>query len=98
VISHLVLFKFKPGIGAGDERVERAVAGMRQLPTRIALIRAWEHGFNVTPDEQAWDYGLRATFSSTADLHTYFEHDDHVAVLRQWEEVGDLIFCDFQLP
>ena len=23
-------------------------------------IRGWEHGFNLTADAQAWDYGLRA--------------------------------------
>ena len=98
MISHLVLFKFKAGIAVGDERVERVVAGMRQLPERIPLIRTWEHGFNMTPDAQAWDYGLRATFSNPADLHAYFEHAEHVLVLSQWEEIGDLIFCDFQLP
>jgi len=97
MIAHLVLFKFKGGIAVGDERVERVVAGMRELPARIPLIRTWEHGFNVTPDAQAWDYGLRATFASAVDLDAYFEHAAHVLVLRQWEEISDLVFCDFPL-
>lgn len=97
MIAHLVLFKFKAGIAAGDERVDRVVAGMRELPARIPLIRTWEHGLNMTPDAQAWDYGLRATFTSTSDLHAYFEHAAHVLALQQWEEVSELVFCDFQL-
>jgi hypothetical protein len=97
VIAHLVLFKFKAGVDRNDDRTGRVVVAMQRLPGCIAQIRAWEHGYNETPDALAWDYGLRATFDHRDDMLAYFEHPDHMAVLQQWEEIADLVFCDFPL-
>jgi hypothetical protein len=94
VIEHLVLFKFKPGIGRDDARVQTVVQAMNRLPAQVPEIREWSHGFNVTPDPEAWDYGLRATLESEADLHAYFDHPAHVPVVRQWAEISELVFCD----
>ena len=96
MISHLVLFKFKARVARDDERVERVVAAMAGLPLRIAQIRGWEHGFNLTADAQAWDYGLRAVFDDEADLRAYFEHPAHLPVLEQWQEISELVFADFE--
>jgi hypothetical protein len=97
MISHVVLFHLKQGISPNDERVAEVVAGMRALPLRIDFIRGWEHGFNRTEDAQAWSYGLRALFDNESDLHTYFSHSDHLVVLRQWEAIADLAFCDYEV-
>ena len=94
MIAHLVMFKFKPGIERDDSRVTEVVSGMNELPARVPLIRGWEHGFNLTPDAQAWDYGLRALFDNERDLHRYFDHPAHGVVLQQWEAISDLVFCD----
>jgi hypothetical protein len=97
VIVHLVLFRLRPGIAHDDDQVKAVVAGMGPLPTQIAAIRGWEHGFNMTPDAQAWDYGLRATFDDEEALHAYFDHPAHQPVVRQWEEISELVFCDFKV-
>ncbi len=97
MISHLVLFKFKPGVDREDVRVLAVVQDMDGLPLAIPAIRGWEHGFNITDDGGAWDYGLRALFDSEADLHAYFEHSAHLPVLARWEEVADLLFCDYEV-
>lgn len=97
MIVHLVLFKFKPGVSRADPEVDEVIAGMSGLPRRIPVIRGWEHGFNRTEDPLAWDYGLRALFDDEHDLHGYFDHPQHVAVLRQWEAISDLVFCDYAL-
>jgi hypothetical protein len=97
MIAHLVLFRLKPGVARGDPRLERVTAAMAGLPAQIALIRGWEHGFNLTPDAQAWDYALRALFDDEADLHAYFDHSAHLPVLDQWGAISDLAFCDFPL-
>ncbi len=94
MIEHLVLFKFKPGIGRDDRRVIDVVAAMERLPQQIPEIREWVHGFNVTPDAESWDYGLRAVFDSEADLHAYFDHPAHVPVVKQWADISQLVFCD----
>jgi len=95
MISHLVLFRLKPGVSRQDPRVAAAVAALAGLPAKISSITAWDHGFNQTEDADAWDYGLRAGFASTADLHAYFEHPAHLPVLAQWNDVADLAFADF---
>ncbi|HVK53832.1 MAG TPA: Dabb family protein [Burkholderiales bacterium] len=97
MISHVVLFNLKQGIDPNDERVAEVVAGMQALPAQIDFIRGWEHGFNRTADAQAWSYGLRALFDNEGDLYDYFGHPDHVVVLKQWEEIADLAFCDYEI-
>ena len=95
MIVHLVLFRFRPGFDRDHVRVRALHQQMGQLPQRIPQIRAWEHGFNLTADAQAWDYALRGTFATEADLHAYFEHSAHLPLLAEWEAVADLAFVDF---
>jgi hypothetical protein len=97
MIAHLVLFKLKPGVSRADARVQAVTAGMDALPRQISLIRTWEHGPNQTQDALAYDYGLRALFDNEGDLHAYFDHSQHLAVLRQWEAISDLVFCDYMI-
>lgn len=97
MIAHLVLFRLKPGVGRDDPRLARLAAAMAELPGRIAAIGCWEHGFNTTPDTQAWDYGLRASFADRGALESYFDHPDHLPVVKAWEEVADLAFADFDI-
>lgn len=97
MIAHLVLFKLKPGVGRGDERVAGVVAAMERLPQQIESIRAWEHGWNETPEADAYDYGLRALFDTREALHAYFEDPAHMPVVEQWNEISNLVFCDFKL-
>jgi hypothetical protein len=95
MIVHLVLFKRKPGVAADDARVKRIVADMESLPQRIPLIKGWEFGANLTQDDDAWHYGLRALFDDETDLHAYFGHPAHLPLLGAWEEVATLAFADF---
>lgn len=95
MITHLVMFRLKPGVTRQDPRVAAVVDMMRELPARIPEIREWEVGFNETEDAQAWDFGLRARFASEADLHAYFDHPAHLPVVERWDVVADLAFVDF---
>jgi hypothetical protein len=96
VITHLVLFRLRPGVARDDRRVAAVVDAMGELPRRIPFIKSWQHGFNLTADAQAWDYALRAEFASEADLHSYFEHPAHLPVVGQWQEIAELAFADLQ--
>ena len=80
-----------------DARLQAAVAAMSDLPRKIPAIKAWHHGFNLTADAEAWDYGLHSVFASEAELHGYFEHPAHLPVLEQWNDVATLAFADFKL-
>ncbi len=96
MITHLVLFRLKPGVAADDPRIIRLQAAMAALPKRIASIRQWEFGANTTTDAQAWDFGLRAGFDTQEALFAYFDHLAHTPVLEQWNDVAELAFADFQ--
>ena len=97
MIVHVVLFKFKPGVARGDARLDAIVKAMDALPGQIPLIRSWHHGFNITQDSLAWDYGLEAVFNSEADLKEYFEHPAHLPVVEAWDKVATLSFSDFKV-
>lgn len=96
MITHLVLFRLKPGIARDDARVARLQSDMAMLPQAIDSIRAWEFGANETDDAEAWDFGLRASFDSRDALYGYFEHPAHLPVVERWNEVAELAFADFE--
>ncbi|MEC5396584.1 Dabb family protein [Uliginosibacterium sp. H1] len=98
MITHLVLFRFKPGFAAESPAVKAVHAAMEALPGQVTGIREWRHGFNVTPDAEAWDYGLFASFDDEQALFSYFEHPAHLAVLARWNEVAELRFVDLAPP
>lgn len=97
MIVHVVMFRFKAGVSRQDARIEAVAKAMDALPAQIPLIRSWHHGFNVTQDPLAWDYGLEAVFNSQADLHAYFDHPAHLPVIERWDEIADLGFADFEV-
>jgi len=94
MISHVVLFKFLPGVSIEDDDVKAFHAAMLDLPGKIDLIRGWRCGFNETPDAKAADYVLVAEFENQVDLYAYFEHPAHVGVLKRLEGLATLVFGD----
>lgn len=94
MISHVVLFRFLPGVAIEGDAVQTFHAAMLDLPARIDLIRGWRCGFNETADGEAADYVLVAEFEDQAALYAYFEHPAHVAVLKSLEGLATLVFGD----
>jgi hypothetical protein len=97
MIAHLVMFKLRPGVAREDARVAAAAAALQELPGLIPAIKAWQHGFNLTADAEAWDYGLHSVFASETELHGYFEHPAHLPALGLWNEIATLAFTDFRI-
>jgi hypothetical protein len=96
MIRHLVLFRFKPGVTAGSSEIKHIHEAMQALPGKIPGIRDWQHGVNVTPDAEAWDYALSASFDDKQTLFTYFEHPAHLDVISLWNNVAELSFVDLE--
>ncbi|HEX5126452.1 MAG TPA: Dabb family protein [Rhodocyclaceae bacterium] len=94
MITHLVQFRFKAGFDADSAEVQQAHRAMTTLQQEVPGIRSWQYGFNATPDSQAWDYGLCASFDDEQALFAYFEHPAHLAVVAQWNKVAELGFVD----
>ncbi|GAB4057441.1 Dabb family protein [Uliginosibacterium sediminicola] len=94
MIAHLVLFRFKPGIAPDSEAAHALHAQMLALPAQISEIRDWRCGFNTTPDADAEDYALYATFETRDALHRYFEHPAHLRLVESISPLVDLKFVD----
>lgn len=94
MITHVVLFRFLPGVAPDGPAARAFHDATTNLPGQIPLIRSWQCGFNTVADTQAADYVLVAGFESEADLYAYFEHPAHVLVLDQLKDVADLQFGD----
>ncbi|MDB5815288.1 MAG: Stress responsive Barrel Domain-containing protein [Rhodocyclales bacterium] len=96
MITHVVLFRFLDGVTRDKPAVQAMHSALQKLPGLIDEIRDWQCGFNTTPDEQAWDYILVASFQSRAALYSYFEHPSHGEVMELVNEVAEIRFGDLE--
>lgn len=79
-LQHVVLFRFNDT--ASDEQIGALSAGLDALPTKIEVIRFYSHGRDARVRAGTWDYGIVAEFDSVDDFHTYRDHPEHQALIR----------------
>jgi len=97
VITHVVLLRLKAGVAVDSAAAQTAHAAMRALPALVPGIRAWQCGFNTTPDEvSGWDYVLVSSFDDREALSAYFDHPEHLKVVALWEPISELAFGDLE--
>ena len=77
VLRHVVLFKFKDT--ATPEQVKQVEDAFRALPGKIELIRGFEWGTNVSPENlsQGYTHCFFLTFASDKDRDAYLVHPAH---------------------
>jgi hypothetical protein len=77
VLRHVVLFKFKEGTTA--EQIKQVEDAFRALPGKIDLIRGFEWGTNVSPENlsQGYTHCFFLTFASDKDRDAYLVHPAH---------------------
>jgi len=96
MIRHVVLFRWKPEIPAGQ--VERITAALSALRTTIPEIAAYTCGPNVGVDTN-WHYALAADFASMDDYLVYDAHPDHEAArastIRPWIAERSVVQFEF---
>jgi len=73
----VVLFKFKEGTTA--EQIKQVEDAFRALPGKIDLIRGFEWGTNVSPENlaQGYTHCFFLTFASDKDRDAYLVHPAH---------------------
>ena len=96
MIHHLVVFRLNPDVSHDDPRVAAAVAAMAVLPNAVPSIRRWEHGLNISPRPNAYDFGLASTFDDAAGLAEYATHPAHQAVIALWTAISSWVVCDWE--
>lgn len=78
MVTHIVMFKFKPDIPAGtaEDLRQRLLA----LQPAIDVICKWEVGLNVGESSRPYDLVVYSTFDSMEDLAAFRKHPTHVEV------------------
>jgi hypothetical protein len=97
VIRHLVLFKLNEGITKDDERALAAAKGFEGLDQQIPELLEWQHGWNVSPRDVAYDYAINSLVADQAALQAYATHPEHVAAAQLWRAIATLVVADFEV-
>jgi hypothetical protein len=79
MLTHVVLFKFKPE--ATPDQAARLEAGLKGLPALISDIREFRVGRDVVRSERSYDLGLVSAFADLAALQRYQVHPAHQEVV-----------------
>ncbi|MFF1453615.1 Dabb family protein [Streptomyces sp. NPDC058274] len=94
MISHIVCFRFLPGITWADPRAVAAEAISRAHPEHIPDIVSWSVGRNTTIREAAHDFAVIGQFEDRAALDRYRVHPDHQRGVRAWTELSTWVVVD----
>ena len=95
MINHIVLAKFKPGVGNADiEELERI---LDDLPNRITEIHAYEFGRDLIHTAASYDFAIVALFANLDTLKRYQDHPRHLPAVKKMEEICErVITVDFE--
>ena len=80
MLKHVVLMKFKAGVGEAE--MADLEKGLGALPAVIPEIRGYDFGRDRRP-ERAFDFALVSTFDDWAALDRYKPHPSHQVVLKK---------------
>ncbi len=77
LLRHVVLFKFKEG--TTPQQIKQVEDAFRALPLKIDLIKGFEWGTNVSPENlaQGYTHCFFLTFTSDRDRDAYLVHPAH---------------------
>ena len=93
MLKHIVMWKFKPGTEAEQEKF---LTGLRGLYGVIPQIREQEVGVNRGPGN--YDAVLVSLFESMADLDAYKSDPRHVAVSAKCRAIRtDRVAVDYEV-
>ncbi|MFL6124149.1 Dabb family protein [Actinophytocola sp.] len=94
MIRHIVLFKLKPGIHWGDERVAAAERKAEQVGARVTELIEWRVGRNVSARDIAYDYVVMGLVRDDEALQRYLVHPFHQESVALWREISDWVVAD----
>ena len=84
MIKHIVMFKLKEFETPAEKqaKMQEIKEKLEALKSRIDVLHLIKVDFNVNPEE-TWDVILTTEMNSLADLHTYANHPEHVAISKE---------------
>lgn len=96
VLRHVVLFAFKPTATRAD--ISRLEAAFAALPQQISVVKGFEWGTNVSPENLAngFTHCFIVSFDDVAGRDTYLPHPAHKAfVAMAGQVVEKALVVDF---
>ena len=83
MVRHIVMFKLKEfeTLEAKEAKMQEIKVALEALIDKIDVLRMIRLDFNVNPAE-TWDIILTTELDSLADVNTYANHPEHVAVAK----------------
>ena len=95
MLTHLVLFKFKPD--TTPDQIQQLADGLGALPEVIADIREFRFGKDVFRSERSFDFGLVSSFESRDALQRYQVHPEHQKVVAHVKDIAEnVVVVDFE--
>ncbi|MFF9143387.1 Dabb family protein [Streptomyces sp. NPDC055051] len=94
MISHIVCFRFLPGVTWDDPRAVAAERISRGHPRHIPDIVSWTAGRNTTSRDAAHDFAVVGLFEDRDALERYQVHPDHRRGVRAWGELSTWVVVD----
>ena len=95
MITHIVLFKFKPE--TTEAEVQKLAEGLGGLPQLIEEIREFRFGTDVVRSERSYDLGLVSSFEDLDALQRYNVHPEHQKVVAQVKAIAtNVVAVDFE--
>lgn len=94
MITHVVLLKFKPGIGDAD--ISSLEVLLDDLPNKIAEIKMFEFGRDIVRSDRSYDFALVSLFANRPALERYRNHPVHQPVVEKIKAMSaNVITVDF---
>ncbi len=94
MITHVVLFKFKPE--TTETEIQQLAEGLGGLPQSIEEIREFRFGADVIHSERSYDLGLVSSFEDLDALQRYQVHPEHQKVVAQVKAItSGVVAVDF---
>ena len=83
MVRHIVMFKLKEFASPAEKqaKLDEIKTRLEALIDKIDVLRKIEVKFNCNPEE-SWDLILITELDSQADVSTYANHPEHVAVAK----------------
>ncbi|MBO5226159.1 MAG: Dabb family protein [Parabacteroides sp.] len=83
MVRHIVMFKLKEfeTPAAKEAKMQEIKVALEALINKIDVLRMIRLDFNINPAE-TWDIILTTELDSLADVNTYANHPEHIAVAK----------------
>lgn len=94
MLTHIVLFKFKPETTTRD--IEALATGLGGLPQAIEEICEYRFGRDILHTERSYDFALISSFEDLEAMQRYQVHPAHQKVLAHARAIAaNVIVVDY---